>query len=428
MSMADRAAAGMNGRPRLLFLSPVMPAIGGNGLAMRAGLFLDALAADFLVDLLVVPVADPDCGGALPKFVAERTQNAKVLGLAATIDPHFALIAGLDDIEIRDAALVAYPRPFLCRHSTGRAVARATALFGAEPYAALHVLRLYMAPFAAPFLDRESPPVAVLDLDEVESHSHRRLADLCRLDGDGDGAARMDAEAEKFAAFEAEWLGRFDRVLCSAETERDRLGDAVAPSAGTVVPNALAAQPAVADDGAGAGDRFLFVGSMGFAPNADAARYFCAEVWPAVSAGLGESARLTIVGSHPPALVRNLAARPGVVVTGAVTDVGPYYADADIAVVPLRAGGGTRIKVLEAFALGRPVIATKLGAEGLHVRHDEDIWLAEGPVDMAAACIRLAGDRGLRRHLAAGGRRTLAAHYDADKVKAEIVALYRPRD
>ena len=96
--------------------------------------------------------------------------------------------------------------------------------------------------------------------------------------------------------------------------------------------------------------------------------------------------------------------------------------------MPLRAGGGTRIKVLEAFAHGRPVIATTLGAEGLHVGHGEDIWLADRPVDMAAACIRLAGDRDLRRRLADGGRRTLAAHYDADKVKAGIAALYRPPD
>lgn len=417
----------MSDRPRLLFLSPVMPASGGNGLAMRAGLFLDALAADFRVDLLVVPVADPDCGGALPKFVVQRTAKARVLGLGQTIDPQFALIDGLDDTDIRAGALIAYPRPFLCRHSTGRAVARATALFGVERYAALQVLRLYMAPFAAPFLDSESPPVAVLDLDEVESHSHRRLADLCRLNDDSDSAARMAAEAEKFAAFEAEWLGRFDRVICSTETERDRLGDAVAPSAVSVVPNALAGRPAVADSGGGAGNHFLFIGSMGYAPNADAARYFCADVWPAVSAGLGGSARFTIVGSHPPAPVRDLAAQPGVAVTGAVADVGPWYDEADIAVVPLRAAGGTRIKVLEAFANGRPVIATTLGAEGLHVRHGEDIWLADAPVDMAAACIRLAGDRDLRRRLADGGRRTLAAHYDADRIGAEIAALHRPR-
>jgi len=415
-------------RPRLLFLSPVMPAPGGNGLAMRAGLFLDALAADFLVDLLVIPVADPDCGGALPKFVTQRTGKARVLGLAQTIDPHFALIAGLDDIEVRDAALVAYPRPFLCRYSTGRAVARAAALFGAEPYAALHVLRLYMAPFVTPFLDLASPPPAVLDLDEAESHSHRRLAALCRLNDDAEGAARMDAEAEKFAAFESEWLGRFDRVLCSAETERDRLGAAVAPSAGAVVPNALPPVSGATEEGTGPGDRFIFVGSMGFAPNADAASYFCADVWPAVHAGLGPAARFTIVGSHPPAPVRDLAARPGVAVTGAVADVGAYYDEADIAVVPLRAGGGTRIKILEAFARGRPVIATTLGAEGLRVRHGEDIWLADGPVDMAAACIRLAGDPGLRRHLADGGRRTLAAHYDADKVKAGIAAHYQRAD
>ena len=418
----------MSDRPRLLFLSPVMPAPGGNGLAMRAGLFLDALAADYRIDLLVVPVADPDCGGALPTYVAERTGKVRVLGLAETLDPLFAVIATLDDVEMRAAALAAYSRPFLCRHATGRAVARVAALFGAESYAALHVLRLYMAPLALPFLDRKPPPPAVLDLDEVESHSHRRLADLCRLDDDAEAAARMDAEAEKFAAFEADWLGRFDRVLCSAETELDRLGKRVAPSAGAVVPNALAAGPVAADDGAGPGDRFLFVGSMGFAPNADAVRYFCAEVWPAVRAGLGETARFTIVGSHPPAPVRDLAARPGVAVTGVVADVAPCYEEADIAVVPLRAGGGSRIKILEAFAHGRPVIATSLGAEGLHVRHGEDIWLADGASDLAAACIRLAGDRGLRHRLAAGGRRTLAAHYDADKVKAGIAALYRRPD
>ncbi len=388
---------------------------------MRAGQFLDALSVSFAIDLLVVPVSAPISGDAVPDFVAERVNRVEVVGLDRALDPHYAIIANITDPAQRDAALAAYPRPYLSRYATGRGVAYVETLFGKTDYAAVHVFRVYMAPYAGPLLNRPVSPLVVLDLDELDSASHRRLAQLERGNDRPDEAAVLDCEAVKFGVFEGEWLPRFDRVVCSSDEEAANTVSAAAPVA--VIPNTVSVAPD-GDADAPAGARFLFVGSMGYAPNDDAVHFFATCVWPSVCGTLGESAQLTVVGSHPSRAVRDLAARPGIDVTGAVPDVAPYYARSSVVVVPIRAGGGTRIKILEAFAHGRPVVSTRAGAAGLCVAHGADIWLADTAEDMAAACVRLAGDPGLARRIVAGGRRSLAAHYDRGKIAQDIRALF----
>jgi glycosyltransferase involved in cell wall biosynthesis len=414
----------MSSTGRLLFVSPVMPAAAGNGLAMRAGLFLDALSRAFRVDLLVVPAADPDCGEFPGRFARDRTERARIRPLGAALDPHFARAAALPDADRRSAAIEAYPRPLLTRFATARGVTRAIAMLGDRSYDAVHVFRLYLAPYVEPFLDRRPRPATFIDLDEVESASSRRLATLFELGADAARARRAEAEAEKYAAMEREWLPRFDRVVCSSSVELVGLDGRVEPSARAAVPNAVDTplRPVAVDRPVG--DRFLFVGSMFYPPNADAAAFFCADVWPGLRNALGPTARFSIVGSHPSEELRRRCRQAGAEVTGRVEDIAPFYAAADIAVAPIRAGGGTRIKILEAFAHGLPVVATAPGAAGLEVTHGEDIWLADTAEDFIAGCLRLARDAALRRRLAEGGQRLLRRSHDAAAVKDQIVDLY----
>jgi sugar transferase (PEP-CTERM/EpsH1 system associated) len=155
----------------------------------------------------------------------------------------------------------------------------------------------------------------------------------------------------------------------------------------------------------------VFVGSMDFHANIDAARYFALEAWPRIHAekpGL----RFVIVGSRPVPEVRELAQLPGVVVTGTVDDVRPYYCQAFAAVVPLRVGGGTRLKILEAMAAGVPVISTHIGAEGLAVHPGEDILLADSPEEMVRALTDLEHSPDRRQALAEAGRVLVRARYD----------------
>jgi sugar transferase (PEP-CTERM/EpsH1 system associated) len=147
----------------------------------------------------------------------------------------------------------------------------------------------------------------------------------------------------------------------------------------------------------------VFVGSMGYMPNVDGAVFFVREVLPRI-AQMVPDVSLTIVGALPSPAVRRLARYARVSVTGNVENVEPFYAAAAAAVVPLRIGGGVRMKILEALALGVPTVSTNIGVEGLPLQHGSEVLIADSPEELAAASVRLLTDEPLRRTLSARGR------------------------
>jgi glycosyltransferase involved in cell wall biosynthesis len=162
---------------------------------------------------------------------------------------------------------------------------------------------------------------------------------------------------------------------------------------------------------------------MDYPPNIDAAAWFCEAILPAVRARL-PGFEFRIVGRDPTPQVRALARRPGVVVTGEVPEIAPHLADCLALVVPLRAGGGTRLKILEALALGRPVVATPLGAEGLGLADGETVLLAETAAQFADRLAALAGSPALRERLARQGRALVEARYDWRHCLSGLDRLY----
>jgi sugar transferase (PEP-CTERM/EpsH1 system associated) len=167
----------------------------------------------------------------------------------------------------------------------------------------------------------------------------------------------------------------------------------------------------------------VFTGKMDFRPNVDAMRWFCAEAWPEVRRNV-PGVHLYIVGKQPHAEVQALAQDADITVTGYVPDILPYFGGADVYIVPLRVGGGTRLKVLEAMASGLAMVSTRLGAEGIDLTHGEHAMLADTPSDFAEATVRLLQDPALRQALGARARAQAEARYDWRQIVPRLYSLY----
>jgi len=156
-----------------------------------------------------------------------------------------------------------------------------------------------------------------------------------------------------------------------------------------------------------------FIGSMDWLPNQDAVEYFVAQVLPLIRRSVPD-VTFVVVGRNPSASIRALANDRSVRVTGTVDDVRPHVARAQVCVVPLRVGGGTRIKIFEAMAMNRAVVSTTVGAEGLPVTHGENIGLADSPAAFAAEVVRLLQDRAARERMADAGYRLVRQGFSWD--------------
>jgi glycosyltransferase involved in cell wall biosynthesis len=169
-------------------------------------------------------------------------------------------------------------------------------------------------------------------------------------------------------------------------------------------------------------DRMVFNGSLTYAANLEAVRWFVAETLPLIRAARPE-ARLVVTGRTEGVDLAGVADQPGVELSGYLEDVRPAVAGSWLAVAPLLSGGGTRLKILEAMALGTPVAATPKGAEGLAARPGEEILIADKPGALAALCVRLLESPALRQAMAEKGRRLVEGRYGWEGIGERFCTL-----
>jgi glycosyltransferase involved in cell wall biosynthesis len=360
--------------PRALFLTPVVPARGGNGLAMRAGLFLEGLARRHRVDVVVAPVFGVAVAESLDgvDLVGKLAESCRWLEPAGANDARALAPALLGSRAARERLQRLPPLPGVARRPSPQAITELRELLtGAD---LVHVQRLYLAPWIDAAFDAPARPPLTLDLDELEAEAERQLG--------------RDEQAAAHVRLAHYYLPRFDAIYVAAAADAERLRDRCGLAGVVAVPNAVRAAP-----GARASappHELLFVGTLSYGPNIDGAIWLCREVLPRLPAGT----TVAVVGRSPAPEVWELARLEGVTVVADVPDVSPWYAAARVVVAPLRAGGGTRIKILEAHAHGRPVVATELAARGLPLGPEQGLFLADGAADFATACEQLLREPG----------------------------------
>ncbi len=295
-----------------------------------------------------------------------------------------------------------------------------------KPFDVIQAEHLDVAGF--PFLlPRQSGTIFSLTLHDLLSVSYPRIGELA--------TSRFNrfwfrCNATGMGGFEREILPRYDLRITMSTHDQKLIAPFTRPDRNVVLPNAVDTNAKqVLPEPRNAAPVILLVGYMLYPPNHDAAAWLITEVLPVLRRRYPQ-AKLLIVGGHPPATLERLAAKagPNVELVGHVPDVEPWYRQADIAIVPLRAGGGTRLKILEAMAFGRPVVSTRLGAEGIEAEDGRHLLLADDAEGLAAHVQSLFEQPRLREKLRNEGRALVEARYCWEECGNRHLEIYERLD
>ena len=388
-------------KPKLLYITRRWPARTGGGTVMRGGILIEALAATHDVYALIV-----NSGGVPEDRRMDCAEWCKRVEYCRVDEVQHEAYRGLrwrGDPENLLAAELASPLTFFESTASDEAVAMAAKVYEDVAFETVHISRLHMAAFARPYLASRNgtrPRRITLDLDDIESKTHARLAGLHRSAGNSVYARIHTIEAEKHLRLEREWIPRFDEVWVCSDEDRTELEANHRHAAAVTIPNAVRIPGTAPPQRSARLPTLFFIGNFAYFPNEDALLFFLSAILPLIRKRLGRPFRFVIAGAGVSDVPSRLSVEPEVVVAGEVPDVAPYYDGADVVIAPIRAGGGTRIKILEAFSFHKPVIATPLAAEGLHVTHGVELLLGSSPAEFAGACAALLANQGLCADLA----------------------------
>jgi polysaccharide biosynthesis protein PslH len=398
-------------RPRLLFISPFYPSPQSVGSLRRAHAVAVALSQSFDVSILVTPSRwhTPGLTRPTPPGVGELASLSPDAGDGKLL----RLRRHLSERHPRTFSRL-FGAPLDCSDHTGERLRLAADLFAGRSFDVIHAFRMASAPYAlAVHKAQGSRPALHLDVDDIESISRSRIRELHHAAGEQRASLHESVNVRAYGRWERSFFPRFDRLYVCSETDAARLR----PSHRDVriLPNTVPVPRELAPEAPPGITRILFIGSLGYAPNIDGLRWFCSEVLPAlrnlracelVVAGFGSSTKFEAF----------LREQPGVVFLGRVPESSEVYSNVHFTITPLHAGGGTRIKILEAFSLGRAVVTTTIGIEGINASPGKDHLRADTTEDFLKACLRLIDEPVLRSTLARNAFDLVSSTYSQDKL------------
>ena len=402
---------------RLLYISPTIPAPVGNGRAMRAYYVLKKLCETYQVHLLVISREVVSSNNyRIGKQLSELCTSIECV----PIDP------------LRDWGMLVRVRLFKFSRNiyyrvfsqienlycSAKMIRTLESLYQGTRFEVIHVFRAYMIGFSRCFAIANSGQTIQLDLDDIESRTHRRLGDLYKSNRMTKPGRDMHLDAARYQVLEAKLAEEVDRVFVCSNDDKEWMEKKYRCAAIDVLPNVVHIPEIEHPRHAGDIFRFLFVGSFGYFPNFEGMSHFCRNILPRIRERATRPFEVHIVGTglkeEHNSFFHNI---PNMKIIGKVADVSPHYFQADAVIIPLRAGGGTRIKVLEAFAHKCPVVSTAVGVEGIAGQPDQHFLIADKDAAFAESCLRLMNDPPVRQRLATVAHELVQEKYVFDAMR-----------
>lgn len=391
---------------RILFLTQVLPYPLDAGPKVRAYYVLRHLARNHEVTLVSF-VRPTDTPAAL----------AHLQTYCAAVHTVPMLRSRLNDLTWLGQSLVT-AQPFLVVRDWVPALAHLLTHLGLEhqPFDAIHADQLWMAPYAlwAARHARGAPPQLTLDQHNAVYLIAQRMS---QQEANPVKRMLMYQEARKLARYERTICRQFDHVMWVTEEDYRAVRALGSPSTAplpqtSVIPICVdpVAEPPIQRQPQAR--RVTFIGGLHYPPNAQGIGWFAQQVFPQVLQAVPD-AILTVIGKQPPALLTRLGLpAQNLALPGFVADVHPYLAESAAFVVPLHAGGGMRVKILDAWRWGVPLVSTTVGAEGIHLQPGQNILLADTPAAFAQATVRLLQQPDVGAQMASAGRQWVIEQYN----------------
>jgi sugar transferase (PEP-CTERM/EpsH1 system associated) len=390
---------------KILFLSPTVPFPLTDGGRIRVFNLLKQIASKSDVTLLALETQPTDAEG-----VAELQQ----LGVQVHLVPNAPMLPRVSFITLVNAFLKQQPIT-VARYDLPVYRQKFRELIASENFDLVHYEMFHTAQFRT-----ETDLPSVLSQQNVDSAIWRRL---CGETTHPFYKFAYWTQQLAFQRYERVLSPRFDTVTCTSDIDADVFQRYCAADTLEIIPNGVDVTHYQPDFTSEAPAHLIYIGSMDWYPNEDAVAFFVDEVLPSIQDKVRD-VQFSIVGGNPSARVQKLAEREGVVVTGRVPEIKPYFAEATVFVVPLRIGSGTRLKILEALAMGKAIVSTTVGAEGLALKDGEEIFIADEPAIFAGAVTRLLTDASLRRRIGENGRARVEQDYDWRSIGEKLHTLY----
>ena len=394
---------------KLLFLTGTLPYPPTDGWKIRVFALLRGLAQhhDVSVVSFMRPIDDA--------LAAQRLREHGIALHVIPRDPRYApakLLQGL-------ISQTAFP---ILNYSDERMAQLVRHVLRSDTFDLVQIESIHMAQYCVGL-----PQPTILDLHNIESLLMRRYA---RQETNPLKRAYAEITWRKLATYERDTCRLFSHCLTCSDDERVLLQTRCGVDRVSVIPNgvdidAYAAHDVGLSNGAAAppSDRIVFVGRMDYHANVEGVRWFCRHVWPRIRADR-PGALFQIVGGYPVPEISRLAHADEIEVTGFVTDVRPYVKHASVVVVPLRVGGGTRLKILEALAMSKPLVSTTVGAEGIEAVPDRDLVIADRPEEFADEVVSLLSQTERRQALGAAGYRLVHNQYNWERIVKDLEKIY----